>query len=139
VKAGRTYWIVATIILIWNLTGIVAYYIQASMDLTELAKTDAYQAQIFANMPRWAWLAYGIAVGAGLLGAIALLLRRKWATFGFAVSLAAVFIQFSYTFLGTDLLAVRGWTTALFPLLIIAMALFEIWFARQQNAKGVLR
>jgi hypothetical protein len=83
-------------------------------------------------------LAYGIAVGAGLLGAIALLLRRKWANFAFALSLAAVFIQFSYTFLGTDLLAVRGWTTTLFPLLIIAMALFEIWFSRQQVAKGLL-
>ena len=138
-KPDRMFWIVSALLLVWNLMGLAAYYMQANMDLAVLARTDPYQARLFAEMPQWAWWAYGIAVGAGLLGALGLLLRRRWAALAFIVSLAGVVAQFGYSFLGTDLLAVRGVSAAVVPLFIAALAVVEIWFARREAAKEVLR
>lgn len=129
----------AIIFLLWTLMGVAAFIMQSTADLAELAKADPYQARIWENMPQWAWAAYGLAVGAGLAGALALLLRRSSAVWLSAVCLIAVLVQFAYTFFLTDLLAVRGWTTALFPAFIIVMALAQTLYARSLQAKGVLR
>ena len=48
-------------------------------------------------------------------------------------------VQFGYTFLGTDLLAVKGPTAAIFPAVIIAIAIAQWFYARAQADKGVLR
>jgi hypothetical protein len=138
-KPGWSFWIISVLILLWNIMGIAAYYTQSSMDLLKLAATDPYQARLFAEMPQWAWLAYGVAVGTGTLGALGLLLRRGWAPRAFMVSLAALIIQFGYSFLGTDILAVRGWTTALFPLFIVIAAIGELVYALLCARKGLLR
>jgi hypothetical protein len=129
----------ALLFLIWTLMGLAAFVMQSNADLTELAKTDAYQAKIWTEMPQWAWLSYGIAVGAGLASAIALLFRLKAAVWLSVVEIVAVIVQFSYTFLMTDLLAVRGWTTALFPLFILAIAILQLWYGLSLKRRGALR
>jgi hypothetical protein len=50
-----------------------------------------------------------------------------------------VLVQFGHTILLTDLVALRGWSAALFPLLIIAMALAQLLYARWLGARGTLR
>jgi hypothetical protein len=129
----------AIIFLLWTLIGVAAFVMQSSADLETLAKTDPHQARIWAEMPAWAWAAYGLAVGAGLAGALALILRRGSAVWLSALCLIAVIVQFCYTFFLTDLLAVRGWSTMAFPAFIIVMALAQTLYARSLQAKGVLR
>jgi len=129
----------ALIFILWTCLGVVAFVMQATADLAEVRKGDAYQAQIWEAMPIWAWVAYGLAVGAGLAGALGLLARRKLSVPLSAICLVAVLVQFSYTFFLTDLIAVRGWTTVLFPAVIIAMAAAQLLYARSLGAKGVLR
>ena len=129
----------AIIFLLWTLMGVAAFVMQSTADLEALAKTDAYQAKIWSEMPVWAWIAYGLAVGAGLAGALALILRRSSAVWLSALCLIAVIVQFCYTFFLTDLLAVRGWSTMAFPAFIIVMALAQTLYARSLQAKGVLR
>ncbi len=72
--APRAFQLIGILLLLWNLMGIGAFIMQYSADLNQLAKTDPYAAKIFAAMPAWAWVAYAVAVGAGRLGAILLLL-----------------------------------------------------------------
>ena len=129
----------ALIFLLWTCLGVFAFVMQSSQDLVGLAKTDPLQAKIWSDMPQWAWISYAIAVGAGLAGAIALLLKRGIAVWLSAICVVAVIVQFSYTFLLTDLLAQRGWSTALFPLFILAMAIAQLLYARSLKAKGALR
>ena len=73
----RSFWIVASLLLVWALFGDAAYLSQVTADPTELAKTDPTTAKAFATMPEWAWSAYAIAVWVGTLAAIALLVRRR--------------------------------------------------------------
>lgn len=125
--------------LIWDLLGCVAFYMQSTADLDMLAKTDPYLARIWSGTPIWAWLAYGLAVVAGTAGAIALLLRSRFAVALSLVCVVSVLVQFGYTFLMTDLLAVRGYGTTIFPGLIILIAVAQLLYARSLARRGVLR
>ncbi len=131
--------IVAALALLWNIMGDAAYLMQVTMDLDALAKTDPYQAQMFATMPEWLWSAYAIAVWVGTLAAIFLLLRRKIAVPLYAVSLTAVLVQFGYTLGATDLLAVKGAAAAIFPAIIIILTAAQFAYARRMKAQGWLR
>lgn len=129
----------AFVFLLWTLLGVAAFLMQSMQDFAELARTDPVQARLWTGMPLWVWMAYGMAVGAGLAGALALLLRRRSAVWLAGLCLIAVLVQFGHTILLTDLVALRGWSAALFPLLIIAMALAQLLYARWLGARGTLR
>lgn len=135
-RIPRSFWIVAVLLLLWALMGDFAYVSQASRSVP----MDAYDAALFDAMPGWVWGAYALAVWVGTAGAIALLLRRKLASALFAVSLVAAVVQFGYTLGMTDLIAVKGLATAAgFPLVIIAIGLFQLWWAHRCAAKGWVR
>lgn len=137
--ASRSFTITAIALLTWNLIGIIAFISQCSADLAALAKNDPYTARIFAQMPAWIWAAYGMAVGAGTLGATLLLLRKALAVLPFALSVIGIVVQFSYGFLGTDLLLVKGPTTLIFPAVILLIAVAQLLYAGRLSAKGQLR
>jgi hypothetical protein len=129
----------AILFLLWTLMGCAAFIMQSMQDVAELAKTDPYQAKIWAAMPMWAWISYAVAVAAGTLGALALLTRRRVAVMLSLLCVIAVLIQFSYTFFMTDLLAVKGFSTTIFPLVIIVLAIAQLLYARALSSKGALR
>lgn len=137
--APRSTLAIGIILLLWNLIGVAAFIVQYTTDLSQMARTDPYTARIFAQMPGWAWAAYAVAVGAGTLGAILLLLRKAAAAPIFLLSIVAVAVQFGYSFLGTDLLTVKGVTAAIFPAVILIIAIFQWLYARNLIAKAVLR
>ncbi|HKY83105.1 MAG TPA: sugar transporter [Sphingobium sp.] len=137
--ASRSFTIIAMILLIWNLIGVAAFILHYTADLAALARQDPYTARIFSQMPAWAWIAYAVAVGAGTLGAILLLMRKAAAVVLFLLSVVAVLLQFSYSFLGTDMLAVKGPSTMIFPAIILAIAVAQMLYARNLAAKGKLR
>jgi hypothetical protein len=134
----RSFILIGVIILLWNLTGVAFFIMQYTADLTELAKTDPDTARAFATMPAWSWLVYAIAVGSGTIGAILLLMRRALAAPFFLLSVVAIVIQFGHTFLATDLLAVKGWTAAIFPAVIFAIGVAQWLYARELVARRVL-
>ena len=137
--ASRSFKIIAIGLLIWNLIGVAAFAMQYGADLAAMAKSEPYTARIFAEMPGWAWAAYAVAVGAGTGGALLLLLRKAAAVALFAVSVAAVVVQFGYSFLGTDLWAVKGASAAVFPAVILMIAVGQLVYAVRLRATGVLR
>jgi len=136
---SRSFWTVAALLLVWSLIGDAAYLSQVTADLTELAKTDPTTARAFATMPEWAWSAYAVAVWVATLAAIALLMRRRIAAPLYAVSLLAVLIQFGWTFFGSSVIADKGPSAAIFPLFIIAVGAFSLWFAWRKAQERVLR
>jgi hypothetical protein len=130
---------VAVLFLLWNFIGIGAFVMQWNLDLTALAKTDPYQAKTFAEMPGWAWATYAVAVVAGTLSGICLVLRRWAAVILAGIEVIAVIIQFGYTFFGTDLLSHKSMAeTVPLPAAIIIIAILQFFYARWLAAKGVL-
>ncbi|MEA3390004.1 sugar transporter [Sphingobium sp. CCH11-B1] len=137
---SRSVTIIGIVLLLWNLMGVAAWVMQYGMDLSELAKTDPVGARIFAEMPSWLWVAYAVAVGAGTLGALLLLMKKAAAATLFLVSLVAVLVQFGYTLGATDLIAQKGIVVAAgFPAFVILVAIVQLAYARSLVAKGVLR
>ncbi len=133
------YWAVALAALLWNGFGCFMYLTQVGMDAAEMAKLPAVQQEVWRAMPGWAVGAYAVAVWAGLLGAVGLLLRRRWARLAFAASLLGVIVQFGWTFLGTPILERMGASAAAFPAFILLVIALLLWFSGVAAKRGWLR
>ena len=133
------YWAVAAAALLWEAMGCYAYVSQVSMDAADLARLPAAQRDMWLAMPAWAKGAYAVAVWAGLIGAVGLLLRRRWARLAFALSLIAVIVQFGWAFLGTSILSTMGASSLAFPLAVLLVAALLLWFSGVATKRGWLR
>lgn len=134
VKPPRWFWIVSGVLVLWGLAGCGALYGHVAFG-AEMAKTD-WEKAYFAGLPGWFVWDYALAVGAGLLGSIAMVARSRYAQPLYIASLIGVVIQFGYVFLATDMIAHKGVWVTYFPALIFAFAVFQIWFARRAAASG---
>jgi hypothetical protein len=138
-KPPTWFYVAAAILILWECIGCFAYVSQVSMSAADMAQLPAAQQEIWKMMPSWVTSAYALAVWIGLAGGIALLLRRRIARSLFIVSLVAVLVQFGWTFLATPILTTVGGTAAIFPLFIIAVGVFAIWFSGKAAANDWLR
>lgn len=138
-RPKKTFWIISIIALLWNLMGVAAC-IGMSFMTPEMAAEGYGQefADIFATKPVWATGAFAIAVFAGLLGCIGLLMRKKWATMLFILSLLGVIIHNIWGVMAGTL-SVIGTFDKVMTIAVLAIAVFLIWFSRQKTAQGVLR
>ncbi|WP_423603098.1 hypothetical protein [Sphingomonas sp. MS122] len=132
-------YIVGIILLLWGLAGCWAFYMHVTLGAAANPQATDWDRAYFAALPSWFTIDFAIAVGAGVLGSIALLLRSKWAVTLYWLSLIAVIIQFGYMFLATDVIAVKGVSSTFFPAFIFVMALFQVWFSSMVKRRGWLR
>lgn len=128
--------IVAIGLLVWGAAGCFACYQQFRLGADAMGPADAYQRALYAALPVWYNAVYAVAVGTGLLGALALLARSVLARPLFVISLVAVVVQFGWLFATTDILAHRGIGTAAFPLVIAAIAVAAILLAGRARRQG---
>ena len=129
-KPPMWFWGIAIVILLWGGMGVFAFYADRTMDAAAVAHLSDYDRTFRANQPMWEVWAYGIAVWTGLIGAIALLAKSRFAHPVFVVSLVAVVALFGWIFVATDMIAVKGPLLAMgFPIFIAVVAMFQIWFA----------
>src|SRR6187455_1596623 len=116
-KPPTWYWVVAGLAVLWMLFGVMAWVMDLMTDETGLAQMSEAQRQLYVARPQWIFIVYAVAIFSGLAGAIGLLMRKSWATALLALSLAAVVIQFGYTFLVMRAAEVLGPGAALpFPI-----------------------
>lgn len=140
--AARPTWftIAAIAALLWNLLGVAMFAMHFTMSPEALAALPAEQQSLYAAMPDWTWAAYGVAVIAGALGSLMLVLRRRVAIWLLLVSLVAVVAQFAWQAFLSEAMALLGPVEALgLPLFIVAVAALVYWFARRADARGWLR
>ena len=139
-KPGTTFWLTSGLLAVWNLSFLYQYYLMStiSADQLEDAGYNLQQVAHVLNTPAWAHSGYAIAVNAGVLGVILLLLRKSWAIPMFALSLIGALVQ------DLDAYVLRGaldhfsaWWLLL-PMAVIVVCVFEIWYARRARARGWL-
>lgn len=136
-KPPKWYWVVSVLALVWMLIGVLAWTADLMMDEASLAQLSEAQRQLYETRPQWLFAVYAIAIFSGLAGAIGLLLRQGWVTIAFGVSLAAVIVQFGYTFLVMDAIELLGAGAALaFPLVIFAIGVTLLWFSMYAKKAG---
>ena len=122
--------------LLWNLFGVAAFIMQATMSDEALSSLPAEQQELWGDMGIATWIAYAVAVCAGTLGAIGIILGRKWAVLLFLLSLAAIAVQFSYPLgyaLGNDMMSLM-----IFPAFIFIIAIAQWLLARKWRDAGWL-
>jgi len=135
----KAYWAVAALALLWNLLGLAMFVVHVTTDEARLAALDEAQRRIHLATPGWVTAAFGLAVAGGVLGALGLLLRRRWAVPMFGVSLLALLAQVAGTFLATPAWAVYGPAGTAMPALLLLVALALLAWARRCAARGWLR
>ncbi|MBD0776269.1 hypothetical protein HPE56_00555 [Maribacter sp. ANRC-HE7] len=136
VKVPVWYWIVSIVALIWNLMGAMAYLGQAFMTEEMKAAMPMEQLALMENTPAWATAAFAFAVWGGVLGCIALLIRKKWAKMILMVSLLGILTQMGYSYFMTN--AVEVYDTAqgvVMPIVLIVIGAGLVVFANSAQKK----
>ena len=132
-------WVVGVLAALWNGFGCFDYIMtQTRRDewFVQMGMTEA-QLTYFNAMPAWTHAAWAIGVWGGLLGALLLLLRRKWATPVFVVSFLGWLAGAVYAFALSDGIEAMG---PMWPMQIVigAACVFLIWYAWTMSKRGVL-
>jgi hypothetical protein len=107
--------------------------------MTPLERYPADRQAVMAAMPGWQVSVYAVAVWSGLVGAVLLLMRRRWAVPVLLVSLLAA----AGTFLPFAIVpAVRELATegdAVAAIIVNALCWTSFWFARHSQQRGWLK
>lgn len=117
------YWLVAIAALLFEGAG--AYLFAESLTL-DPATLPLDQRAVYDVTPQWMTIAWAVAIGAGLLGAIGLLTRRRFAEPLLLVSLIAVAVQFAGLFLVRRLRELTPEDHLVLPLVIMLLA-YAFW------------
>jgi len=130
--------VIAIMAIIWNLLGVGAYLKKAyTTDETIMLLPEAERA-LYLNIPAWYTAAFAIAVFAGFVGSILLLMNKKIASNLLTLSLLGVFVQMYFHFFLSNAMDVYGLGSAVMPVLVIVIAVFLVWHVRNLQAMGKL-
>jgi hypothetical protein len=127
-----TFWIIGAIALIWNVMGVINFFVQMNPDM--LASYRESERAIIEGRPAWATGGFAIAVFGGAFGSLLLLLRRAAAYFLFMVSLIGVAVTMIHALsVGIDFGIGEILGIILMPLVV---ASFLIWYSKLAQSKG---
>ncbi len=134
----KSFWIISTLALLWNLMGLGAYASHLSMTPEAIAELPSAEQALYEDYPSWLTIVFGLATICGTLGCVSLLLKKAWAIPLFIISLVAVIIQNAYSFGATNVLEVYGVVPLIMQILVILFGVYLIYFSRDAKAKGYI-
>jgi len=139
-KPGTAFWLIGGLLAVWNLSGLYMYYQQSTITADQLqdAGYTALQVAHVLNTPAWAHSGYAIAVNAGVLGVIFLMLRKAWAVPMFVLSLVGALVQDFDAYILRDALELFDPLWLFLPITVIVICLLEIWYSQRAKARGWL-
>ena len=135
----RSFYIIGVAALIWNLIGVMTYVMQVTMTDAAMAALPEDQQAFIQNSPVWVTAAYAIAVNAGALGCVLLLVRQTWAYLVLVVSFAGIIIQNLYGYFMGGAVEVYGAKGVGLSVMVIVIGAYLIWYAKSSTDKGWLK
>ncbi len=137
-KPSTNYWIIGGAALVWNLIGLVFYIAEVTRAPEALAALTEAQQEFFLSTPTWATAAFAIAVNAGVVGSLFLLLRKTWAVPTLVISLVAIAIQYVDAFVLRDAYGIVGISSLIIPSMVSVIGVALLWYARATKERGWL-
>ena len=137
-KPSIWYWIICVLGLLWNFGGAYDYLMTVTENEAYLSQIPAETLDYYMNLPGWLVWPWAIAVWGGVLGWLLMLLRSRFAIPVFIASLVGMLVNFIY-WIPTGGFALMPSFAIVMTVMIIAGAVFAIWFARRARANGTLR
>ena len=101
-------WLVGALALLWSGFGAFDYVMTQTRNASYLSALSPEQLAYFYGFPKWVVAAWALSVWGGVLGAVLLLLRKRWAVRAFALSLVTIVLTSFYNFVLTDSVAIMG-------------------------------
>jgi len=135
IKPTSAFWIISVAALIWNIMGVIAYLGQAYMTEEVLKALPEGEQAYHNNVPAWVTAVFAIAVFAGVFGSLGLLMRKKWATMLFIVSLIAVIAQLIYNVFIQKFIELSG-EKIIFPIVVLIIAILLVFLSRKAGKEG---
>jgi len=129
-RPPASYYIIAGVFLVWNIIGLLFYYQQMTLTPEAIASMGPEIAAFMEATPVWANAGYAIAVNAGVVASILLLLRKSWAFHLYVLSFLGVLIQDLDAFVLRDVAGVFGNFAYYLPSIVIIICIAEIWYTR---------
>jgi hypothetical protein len=139
-------WVIGALSFLWNCFGCYDYL------MTRMRNTDYIAAAMpgvdpnaalawVDKFPLYAQIGWGLGVWMGLLGAILLLMRSRWAVWSLALSFVGAGLGLGYQIALAPPLpgAHESAMTNAIPYVVIAVALALALYARAMEKRGVLR
>ena len=130
------FWVIASIALLWNALGVMAFVMQVSMSPEALAALPEAERALYETFPVWALMAFAAAVFGGTIGSLFLLLRKALAYPVFIISLVGIIIQMIYNFFIAETMDVYGPGSIYMPIMVLVIGAFLVWFSKSSKQKG---
>lgn len=135
-KAPWHLWVVGVVALLWNGAGGATIWMAQAGTLPDL---EPGEVEYYAAQPTWFVVVTDIALVAAILGAIALLLRKRRAVWMFAVSLAAIVVTNSYELAAGTSRVIGNPAALVVTVIIVVLAILQVAYSRTIERRGVLR
>ena len=138
-KIPTWFWVISVTFLLWNLMGVMSFYMHTFITEEALMALPETERDLYGQYPLWVDILFGIAVFAGTLGSIALLMKKKWAKPLFILSFVTIIIQMFHNLFMTTAMEVYGPASVVMPILVVLIAGFLIWFSMHGIKKNWLQ
>ena len=144
-RAPAHLWIVGILALLWNCFGAYDYTMSnmRNMDYIASAMPGVNPAVALAWMdafPVYSKVGWALGVWGGLLGAILLLIRSRYAVWAFAVSMLGIVLSIGWQIAAAPKLAgAEGTMYTVMPYVIIVIGIALLAYSNAMQKKGVLR
>jgi len=139
VKAPWHVWAVGGASLLWNLVGAMDFVMTQTKNEAYMRDFTAAQLKFYYGFPVWVVAAWGIAVWGGVLGSLAVLVRKKLAVFLFLASFICMLLTSIHNFVFSNGFEVMGGAGSLiFSAVIIAIGALLLAYSRSMRNRGVL-
>lgn len=132
----KAFWIICIIALLWNLMGLAQFFMMFFMTPEAMSNLSEAERALYEDIPAWVNTFFALAVIAGTLGSVLLLMKKALAKIVFIVSLVAVVIQMSHWLFLSDVISVLGAGSVVMPLLVFTFAAFLVWYVNYVKEKG---
>ena len=131
-KVHWSFWVISAIALIWNVMGVINFFMQMSPDVLEAYRES--ERAIIEGRPIWATVAFAMGVFGGAIGSLLLLFKKSSALYLFIASLVGVSVTMIHTLsLGIDFGLGEIVGIILMP---VVVAGFLIWYSNLAKRKG---
>lgn len=137
-RAPAWFRLLAVLGLVWNAFGVYMYLTSVGMFGDPLAGLDPAHRALAQGVPGWVTGAFAVAVFAGLLGALLLVMLKCFAKALLILSVLAVLVQSVWIVAISDARAVEGNMAFMMPAVITLVGLFLVWLAGFGDRKGWL-
>ena len=133
-------WLLGGMLLLYGLAAGFDHGMSLAQGATYYRASGMSEGQVayFSAQPAWAIAGWTLSVWAGLLGALALVLRRKVAGALFAMATAGSLVYIAYVLVLSDGREAMGMLWAM-PLVLAALLALMVPYCRQLAGRGVLR